>query len=303
MTPQQVRLARAARPEHGDDLSCGLDVERGIVQRGSRRRTGRPGVLDGEHLRTTAASHEHPFDREHGLRPVTAMTTSAIAYAGAMFDLPEAREAEDRDGKGWSIRASDEDGGAELAEEIAKANPAPTARPRDTIGRSTHAGPRPADAPSSAAASRRGGVDRAERRCDDPHDERKRDDCLRDRARSAAEVGSRAEAWSKVTRKPRPSVTAETPSGSITAESSNRTGASFGDGDRGQPADTSAITVAEHGVHERVPDGFGRRDEQAARAVDRAGGRRAARVRHLPRTIARPALRVGFRRIPRARRG
>ena len=76
-------------------------------------------------------------------------------------------------------------------------------------------------------------------------------------------------------RNPKPTVTAETPSGSASAPSSTRVTVA-GDGDRGRAADDDGDGRRRERVEQRVADRFGRRDEQDAAGMQFA--ERAVRV-------------------------
>ena len=98
--------------------------------------------------------------------------------------------------------------------EIANANPAATSAARATIGRSTSRQHAPGCAPSVAAASRsRGSMERSTGVID-AHDERDRDERLRDRDQPRRAVRRSSGGSSSAMRNPKPTVTADTPSGS-----------------------------------------------------------------------------------------
>ena len=132
-----------------------------------------------------------------------------------------AEEAEDRDGNvGQSARAT-KTVAPNSPSEIANANPAATREPREDERRGrSPAGRGRGDAPSTAAASRSALVDRAESRREDAHDERGRDERLCDRDERTAEPRRSSGGSSKAMTKPKPSMTADAASGSITSVSS-----------------------------------------------------------------------------------
>ena len=259
---QQGRLARAARAEDGDDLTVG-DVERRIVERGSRRRSARRGSRRGASSEPPAAAHAHPLDHEHG-DDVTAMSTTASAYACATFSSPGrprkrkiATGSVGRSGRARNTVAPNS------PSEIANAKPAATASPRETIGRSISRRTRPGDAPSSAAASRwRGSIERSVGATIRTTNGIATSACATGTIHGAARK-SRGSV-SKAMRKPRPSITAEAPSGSRTSPSSSRDPRSSATANAASPPTTTAIDGRNGRIDDRVHDRFPRSDEEHA---------------------------------------
>ena len=122
-------------------------------------------------------------------------------------------------------------------------------------------------------------VDGAQHRRHDAHDERDRDERLRDRDRATTSRGGRAAAWSSAMRKPKPTVTADTPSGSDDGACRAPRLRRRASANAAAPADDHREHGGDRREPQRVGDRVDRRDEQRAARVQRRRGRGRSRGR------------------------
>ena len=153
--------------------------------------------------------------------------------------------------------------------EMAKAKPAATSRARRTSGRSTSRQTRAGEAPRTAAASRRRWSIEREHRRHRAHDERQRDHGLGERHEPRA--GPQVDGASSAMRNPKPTVTAEVPSGSSSSDVDAR--GRRGPGARpsaaaARPPSTTARTVATAAKRSELPSASSGGTKQAGVRVD-----------------------------------
>ena len=207
------------------------------------------------------------------------MSTTASAYACAAFSSPgRPRKRKIATGSvGLSGRARNTVA-PNSPSEMANAKPAATASARADdreVDLAAHAPGRRAEQRGGLALAR---VDRAQRRRHDPHDERDRDERLRDGNDPREPPGSRAERRSKAIRNPKPSITADAPSGSMSEPVEQR--ASPRESATANAA-SPPTTTRDHGrrcrVDDRVHDRLPRCDEERRTSGRRARGTRRGR--------------------------
>ena len=238
---QERRLARAARPEHRDDLAA-RDLERRVVERRVSVELDRDAAPP-EASEPPSAADAHPLDEQHGddrqhhEHDRERVGLRDVDLAGAVRGSGRSRPAASA---GRAVRGTPSRRTRRARSRTR--TPAATARPRETIGRSisrrTRAGRR-AEQGGRLALAR---VDRAQRRHQDPNDERDGDERLRDRdePRRGAEVERRGVEGDQEPEPEHHRRGAEREQDQAVQEAPAR----LGNGERREAADDHAISVA-----------------------------------------------------------